>query len=181
MVSGSGTVRCRLVGAPMPTGSYRFFLTNLPQTVGPHQISDLYRVRWEIESDNKLDKSCFHLDTITAQTPHAVRALVHASMVGSIIANLIAHRHRMTEAPSAGEHERTQPPIHPPGHGPRDGLGLHAHRGGHGPARPSGRAEVAMDRRPSLSSWQGPQLAPSSLHPRPTPRLAHRPRKTTQS
>ncbi|MBK6848252.1 MAG: hypothetical protein IPG96_12215 [Proteobacteria bacterium] len=34
-------------------------------------------------------------------------------MVGSIIANLIAHRHRMTEAPSAGEHERTQPPIHP--------------------------------------------------------------------
>ncbi|HRC58919.1 MAG TPA: IS4 family transposase [Kofleriaceae bacterium] len=111
--AGNGAVCCRLVGVPMPAGSYRFFLTNLPPTVGPHQISDLYRVRWEIESDNKLDKSCFHLDSITAQTPHAVRALVHASMVGSMIANLIAHRHRMTEAPSTAEQPRTQPPIHP--------------------------------------------------------------------
>jgi hypothetical protein len=112
--SGPRTVCCRLVGVPTATGAYRFYLTSLPPSVGPHQISDLYRVRWEIESDNKLDKSCFHLDRITAETEHAVRALVHASMVGSIIATLIAHRHRMAEAPEPGEPaQRTKPPIHP--------------------------------------------------------------------
>ena len=29
----------------------------MPATVGPRQVADLYRVRWEVENDNKLDKS----------------------------------------------------------------------------------------------------------------------------
>lgn len=41
-------VRCRRCGVPAPNGSYRFYLNNLPPRVGPHQVSDLYRVRWEI-------------------------------------------------------------------------------------------------------------------------------------
>lgn len=32
-------------GVPAPDGSYRFYLTNLPPRVGPHQVSDWYRVR----------------------------------------------------------------------------------------------------------------------------------------
>jgi hypothetical protein len=36
---------------------YCFYLTNLSPRTGPRQVADLYRVRWEIESDNKLDKS----------------------------------------------------------------------------------------------------------------------------
>ena len=89
-------------------------MTNLPATVGPRQIADLYRVRWEIESDNKLDKSCHALDQIGAQTGPAVRALVHASLVSSILVGLLAHHHRRREAPPRRANtERTTAPIHP--------------------------------------------------------------------
>ena len=71
-------------------------------------------MRWEIESDNKLDKSCLQLDQIGARTGCAVRALVDASRVGSIIVGLLAHHHRRREAPPPrGDAERTRAPIHP--------------------------------------------------------------------
>jgi putative transposase len=112
--SGSRAVQCRLVGVPTPKGTYRFYLTNLPPEVGPHQIADIYRVRWEIEVDNKLDKSCNHLDEARSATGPAVRALVHASMISSMLACLIAHKHRLKEGrPRRRGQERTRPPIHP--------------------------------------------------------------------
>lgn len=105
---------CRLVGVPTPKGAYRFYLTSLPPSVGPRQVSDLYRVRWEIESDNKLNKSMLHLDEIGARTGAAVRAMVDASMVSSIIACLLVHHHRLDEAPPPKANtERKTPPIHP--------------------------------------------------------------------
>jgi hypothetical protein len=111
---GSRRVACRLVGVPNPEGEYCFYLTNLPGVVGPRQIADLYRVRWEIESDNKLDKSCHALDKIGARTGPAVRALVHASMVSSMLVGLLAHHHRRREAPPAQANtERVTAPIHP--------------------------------------------------------------------
>jgi putative transposase len=111
---GARSVRCRLAGAPMPDGTYRFYLTNLPREVGPHQIADIYRVRWEIESDNKLDKSCNHLDSVQAQTGPAVRSLVHASIISSMLACLICHRHRIKERkPRGGNEQREVAPIHP--------------------------------------------------------------------
>lgn len=111
---GPQKVRCRLVGVVAPDGSYRFYLTNLPVAVGPRQVADIYRVRWEVESDNKLDKSCHHLDEIRAQSGATARALVHASITSSMLACLLAHRHRINEAPPTrvGQ-ERTTPPIHP--------------------------------------------------------------------
>lgn len=112
--SGSRQVHCRLCGVPAPDGSYRFYLTNLPPRVGPHQVSDFYRVRWEIESDNKLDKSCSHLQEICAQTGPAVRALIHASLISSMLACLLVHKHRLNQpAPRDGSTERTTPPLHP--------------------------------------------------------------------
>src|SRR3990167_4630865 len=111
---GPKQVHCRLCGVPVPDGSYRFYLTNIPPRVGPHQVSDLYRVRWEIESDNKLDKSCSHLSEISAQTGPAVRALIHASLISSMLACLLVHRHRLKQAPlSAKNPERTAAPLHP--------------------------------------------------------------------
>jgi Transposase DDE domain len=108
------TVRCRLVGVPGPDGEYHFYLTNLPRSLGPRQVADFYRVRWEIESDNKLDKSCSHLDAIAARTGPAARALVHASLTSSMLACLIVHRHRLSERPPPAEGtERTSPPLHP--------------------------------------------------------------------
>jgi hypothetical protein len=111
---GASSVMCRMVGVPTPDGAYRFYLTNLPPAVGPLQIADLYRVRWEIESDNKLDKSCSHLDNIAARTGPSVRAMVHASIVSSIIACLLAHHVRLNEAPPPRQGtERLTAPIHP--------------------------------------------------------------------
>ena len=65
------------------------------------------------QSDNKLDKSCHRLDGIGARTGPAVRALLDASMVASIMVCLLAHQHRLAEAPPprAGT-ERKKPPIH---------------------------------------------------------------------
>lgn len=111
---GKRRVECRLVGVPTPENFYRFYLTNLPQNVAPRTVADLYRVRWEIELDNKLDKSCLRLDEIGAQTGPAARALVHASIVGSMIVCLLAHHHRLREAPPPRPGAtRTKPPIHP--------------------------------------------------------------------
>jgi len=71
-------------------------------------------VRWEIESDNKLNKSMLHLDEVGARTGAAVRAMVHASIVSSIIACLLTHHHRLDEAPPPRANaERKTPPIHP--------------------------------------------------------------------
>jgi len=112
--AGARAVRCRLVGVPAPDGAYRFYLTNLTREAGPLQIADIYRVRWEIESDNKLDKSCNHIDNVRAQTVAAVRALVHASIISSMLACLLCHRHRLKEPrPRTTGQQRTNPPIHP--------------------------------------------------------------------
>lgn len=111
---GKNKVVCRLCGVPAPDGTYRFYLTNLPPRLGPHQVSDFYRVRWEIESDNKLDKACNHLKEIKAQTGPAVRALIHASLISSMLACLVVHRHRLKDAPAPHRTaERTAPPLHP--------------------------------------------------------------------
>jgi putative transposase len=105
---------CRLVGVPTPEGHYRFYLTNLPPRVGPRQIADLYRVRWEIERSNKLDKSYFQLDDIDARKGCSVRAMIHAAITSSICACLIAHRYQLEIAPTSdATHTRTQPPLHP--------------------------------------------------------------------
>ena len=110
---GPQGVACRLVAVEGPKG-YCFYLTNLPAAVGPRQVADLYRVRWEIESDNKLDKSCLPLDRIGARTGAAVRALVHASLVGSMIVGLLVHHHRRKETcPPRDGAARTTPPVHP--------------------------------------------------------------------
>jgi len=107
-------VRCRLVGVPAPDGSYRFYLTDLPATAGPLQVSDFYRVRWEIESDNKLDKSCNHIDEAHAETGQATRALIYASLTSSMLACLLAHRHRLNMKPPTKKNaERKDPPLHP--------------------------------------------------------------------
>ena len=74
-----------MVGVPTPKG-HCFFLTNAPRSsFAPRTVSDIYRVRWEIESDNKLDKSAMRQGEVGAETGPAIRALVDASIVSSIL------------------------------------------------------------------------------------------------
>lgn len=107
---GADDLPLRLVGVLAPGKGYRFYLTNLPRSVGPHSVADLYRVRWEIETNNKLDKSSHRLDEIDATRPEAVRALLHASMISSMIIGLIVHRYNSARASDAGP--RTTAPLH---------------------------------------------------------------------
>jgi len=89
---GKKAVTCRLVMIPGPTG-YLIYLTNLPRTThGPHQVGDLYRVRYEIELDNKLDKSGAQLDQIRATTESSVRIQLAAKLLHSLIVDVLIHR-----------------------------------------------------------------------------------------
>ena len=107
---GAGDLPLRLVGVHVPLTGYRFYLTNVARHLGPHQIADIYRVRWEIETNNKLDKSSHRLDEIDARRPAAVRALLHASMIASMLIGSIVHRHNRETRTATGA--RTRPPLH---------------------------------------------------------------------
>lgn len=87
----SATVRMRLVSVPTEKG-HCVFLTNLPRSTHDYAVVGLiYRLRWCIEVDNKLNKSAFQLTNIEAKTLPSTLVLVHASMIASIIANALAH------------------------------------------------------------------------------------------
>ena len=89
---GKDKVTCRLVMIPGPTG-YLIYLTNLPRgTHGPRQVGDLYRVRYEIEIDNKLDKSGAQLDQIRATTESTVRIQLSAKLLHSLIVDVLIHK-----------------------------------------------------------------------------------------
>jgi len=109
---GSHALPLRLVGVQTPKG-YCFFLTNLPPRIGPRQVADLYRVRWEVELSIRLDKSVNRLDAIDAEQPFSLKTLLHASLIASTIAALLAHTHNVHTRPQQAGGPRTEAPLHP--------------------------------------------------------------------
>jgi hypothetical protein len=108
---GTNPLPLRLVGVQTPKG-YGFFLTNLPPRIGPLQVADLYRVRWEVELSSKLDKSVHRLDQIDAERPCSLKTLLHASLVASTIAAVLAHRHNLNTRPQQAGASRPEAPLH---------------------------------------------------------------------
>jgi len=109
---GNKAVRARLVGVTAPDG-YHFYLTNLPrQTYAPTMVSDLYRVRWEIELDNKLDKAVAQLDQVRATTPSSLRILLYASLLHTLLVDVLVHHDRLKLA-RQDENDPPRPPLHP--------------------------------------------------------------------
>lgn len=109
---GQHALPLRLIGVHTPKG-YGFFLTNLPPRIGPWQVADLYRVRWEVELSIRLDKSVHRLDQVDAERPFTVKTLLHASLIASIIAALLAHTHNVKTRPQQAGAPRTEAPLHP--------------------------------------------------------------------
>lgn len=108
------SVKCRLVGVYSPKG-YCFFLTNLPRrTHGPNQVGDLYRVRWEIEIDNKVDKTGARLDEIKAEKAVSIRILLLSSLLNTTIARAIVQSEKLAsrKGRKAGD-PASRPPLHP--------------------------------------------------------------------
>ena len=111
---GKQQVRSRLVGLHTPKG-YCFFLTNIPRaTHGPKQVGDIYRVRWEIEVDNKVDKSGARFDEILARKDVSVRILLLASLLNTTIARTIIQGEKLACRKGKSAAERaSRPPLHP--------------------------------------------------------------------
>jgi DDE family transposase len=109
---GRHALPLRLVGVQTPKG-YCFFLTNLPPRLGPRQVADLYRVRWEVELSIRLDKSVNRLDAIDAERPCSLKTLLHASLIASTLAALLAHTHNVQTRPQQAGAPRTEAPLHP--------------------------------------------------------------------
>jgi hypothetical protein len=102
----------RLVGIQTPKGS-GFFLTHLPPRLGPRQVADRSRVRWEVERSIRLDTSVNRLDAVDTAQPCSLKTRLYASRMASTIAALLAHTHtRKTRPPQAGA-PRTAAPLHP--------------------------------------------------------------------
>jgi Transposase DDE domain len=110
---GALLVRSRLVGIHTPKG-YCFFVTNLARgTHGPKQVGDLYRVRWEIEIDNKVDKSGARLDEIEARKGVTVRILLLASLLNTTIARTIVQSEKLAiRKGCAPAQAAKRPPLH---------------------------------------------------------------------
>jgi hypothetical protein len=70
-------------------------------------------VRWEVELSIKLDKSVHRLDQIDAERPCLVKTLLHASLIASIIAALLAHTHNARLRPPQEGTPQTKAPFHP--------------------------------------------------------------------
>ncbi len=110
---GKRAVSARLVMIPGPDG-YLSYLTDLARAShGPHQVGELYRVRWEIKSDNKLGKSGSRLDQIRATTETSVGIILCAALLHSMVVDLLIHRDNL-ERKKCGTVLDPQPPIEPP-------------------------------------------------------------------
>jgi hypothetical protein len=106
---GKRAVTSRLVMIPGPEG-YLLYLTNLPRgTHGPRQVGDLYRLRFEIEGDNKVDKSGAQLDQIRATTESTVRIQLCAKLLHSLLVGILAHRDNLERV---REQQVRRAPLH---------------------------------------------------------------------
>ena len=89
---GKSAYTLRLVAVETPEHALCVFLTNLPRERYPvESIAQLYRLRWEIEKSNKLDKSDFCLDDLDCRKPCSARTMLYASLLGSSIAGRLVH------------------------------------------------------------------------------------------
>lgn len=113
--TGRRKVCARLVAIALPPDDngeigYQFYLTNLPrESHTPEDIGALYRVRWEIERDNALDKAVSRLDQIRATTYSSVRILLYAALLHSLLVDLLVHRDLVKRDEVQ---RRRRPPLH---------------------------------------------------------------------
>ena len=70
-------------------------------------------MRWEVELSIRLDKSVNRLDAIAAERPCSLKSLLHASLIASTIAALLAHTHKVQTRPQQAGAPRTEAPLHP--------------------------------------------------------------------
>jgi len=105
----------RMIRVETPNRGTITFLTTLPRaTHSAEDVGTLYRLRWNIELSNKLCKSAFRLDHITARTRVPAEILVHAAILAAVIANAFAHQDHLSRGFVGDKTPKlTESPIHP--------------------------------------------------------------------
>jgi hypothetical protein len=82
----------RLVALDIPGKGMCAFLTSLARKrYSADLVGTLYRLRWEIEKDNKVNKSDFDLDALDGRKKASVHAMLYASLLSTIVVNRIVH------------------------------------------------------------------------------------------
>lgn len=90
--SGKQSYRLRLVAVETKEKGLCVFLTNLARPTHPARVvADLYRLRWEIEKSNKLDKSDFSLADLDCQKVCSAHTMLFASLFGSVLVGRLVH------------------------------------------------------------------------------------------
>jgi len=110
--TGHKRVQVRRVGVHTPKGEC-VFLTNLPPRIGPRQVADRYRVRWEVERSIRRETSVNRLDAMDAEPPWTLRPLLQASLIASTLAAILAPPHHRHTRPQQSGAPRTEAPVHP--------------------------------------------------------------------
>jgi IS4 transposase len=82
----------RLVALEIPGKNVCVFLTNLPrERYAAALVGDLYRLRWEIEKDNKLNKSDRDMDELDGHKKASVHIMLYSALLGSLLVNRVVH------------------------------------------------------------------------------------------
>lgn len=106
-----GKYSLRLVAVETPEKKLCVFLTNLPrERYPPGVVAALYRLRWEIEKSNKLDKSDFSLADLSCRKLCSARTMLCASLLGSSIIGRLVHADHCALA--AARQPLTRGPLH---------------------------------------------------------------------
>lgn len=102
----------RLMGVQTPKGS-GFFRTHLPPRIGPWQVADRYRGRWEVACRLHLTKSVNRLDASDAERPGTRKTRWQAARLASTLAARLAPTHHVQTRPQEVGTRRTEAPLHP--------------------------------------------------------------------
>ena len=60
----------------------------------------------------KLDKGAYRLDQGKGERTCSIKALLHASLIASVLTGLVVHKHVLETRPVRPGATRTRPPIH---------------------------------------------------------------------
>ena len=100
--SKAGPFDCRLIANPNPREDQpRYLVTNLARgEFSPVQISDAYRLRWQIELLFKEWKSFTNLKAFDTSNPYIAEGLIWASLCAATLSRYCAHMtQRLTRRP----------------------------------------------------------------------------------
>jgi putative transposase len=85
------TVTARLVIVPGPDRCQRAYLTNLASAVwSPRLVTEVYRLRWQIELVFKELKQHLSLGILPSKDPHAVQIFAWASLIALALSRVVA-------------------------------------------------------------------------------------------